>query len=176
MWIDPWIPEFNPLVRKIPRRRKWQPTTVFLPGKTHGQMSLAGYSPWGRKESDTTERTHTGWLRPSDTADTVSLWYRLILRSAHDILGQLCLGTHDFVDLHHLDPIWSCPCPLAVPQKSQHHLEMSNQLAGAFPERALGYLISYPGSVMTFDCCLLYQQHTSEGSPLHAICPPDPPL
>ena len=39
-------------------RRKWQPTPVFLPGKSHGQRSLGGYSPWGRKESDTTERLH----------------------------------------------------------------------------------------------------------------------
>ena len=37
-------------------RRKWQPTPVFLPGESHGQRSLAGYSPWGRKKSDTTER------------------------------------------------------------------------------------------------------------------------
>ena len=37
-------------------RRKWQPTPVFLPGKSHGQRSLAGYSPWGHKELDTTER------------------------------------------------------------------------------------------------------------------------
>ena len=37
-------------------RRKWQPTLVFLPGKSHGQRDLAGYSPWGRKESDMTER------------------------------------------------------------------------------------------------------------------------
>ena len=36
---------------------KWQPTPVFLPGKSHGQTSLAGYSPWGRKEWYTTERT-----------------------------------------------------------------------------------------------------------------------
>ena len=46
-----------------PQRRKWQPTPVFLPGKSHGQRSLVGYSPWGCKESDTTERvgihTHT---------------------------------------------------------------------------------------------------------------------
>ena len=35
-------------------RRKWQPTPVFLPGESHGQMSLAGYSPWGHKESDVT--------------------------------------------------------------------------------------------------------------------------
>ena len=41
------------------RRRKWQPTSVLLPGKSHGQRSLVGYSPWGRKESDTKEYTHT---------------------------------------------------------------------------------------------------------------------
>ena len=47
-------------VRKIPWRRKWLPTPVFLPGEFHGQRSLAGYSPWGHKESDTTEVTdHT---------------------------------------------------------------------------------------------------------------------
>ena len=42
----------NPWVGKIPWRRKWQPTSVSLPGKFHGQRSLAGYSPWGYKESD----------------------------------------------------------------------------------------------------------------------------
>ena len=40
---------FNPWVGKIPWRRKWQPTPVFLPGESHGQRSLAGYSPWGRR-------------------------------------------------------------------------------------------------------------------------------
>ena len=39
--------------------RKWQPTPVFLPGKSHGQRSLVGYSPWGYKESDMTEHAHT---------------------------------------------------------------------------------------------------------------------
>ena len=43
-------------IRKIPWRRKWHPTPVFLPGESHGQRSLAGCSLWGRKESDTTER------------------------------------------------------------------------------------------------------------------------
>ena len=42
-------PRFDPWVRKIPWRRKWQSTPVFLPGKCHWQRSLAGYSPWGRK-------------------------------------------------------------------------------------------------------------------------------
>ena len=40
------------------RRRHWHPTPVFLPGKSHGRRSLAGCSPWGREESDTTERLH----------------------------------------------------------------------------------------------------------------------
>ena len=49
--------------------RKWQPTPVFLPAKFHGQRSLAGYSSWDRKESDTTERlTHT------DIAREQNLW------------------------------------------------------------------------------------------------------
>ena len=46
---------FDPWVRKIPWRREWQPTPILLPGKFHGQRSLVGYSPWGRKELDTTE-------------------------------------------------------------------------------------------------------------------------
>ena len=40
------------------RRRQWHPTPVLLPGKSHGQRSLVGCSPWGHKESDTTERLH----------------------------------------------------------------------------------------------------------------------
>ena len=36
----------------MPGRREWQPTPVFLPGKSYGQRNLAGYSPWGPKESD----------------------------------------------------------------------------------------------------------------------------
>ena len=43
-------PGFNPWVGKIPWKREWHPTPVFLPGKSHGQRSLVGYSPWGRKE------------------------------------------------------------------------------------------------------------------------------
>ena len=43
---------FDPWVGKMPWRRAWQPTPVSLPGEFHGQRSLAGYSPWGCKESD----------------------------------------------------------------------------------------------------------------------------
>ena len=53
---------FNPRVRKIPWKREWKPTPVFLPRELRGQRSLVGYSPWDCKESDTTERlTHSCW-------------------------------------------------------------------------------------------------------------------
>ena len=49
-------PGFDLWAGQIPWRRAWQPTPVFLPGESHGQRSLADYSPWGHKESDMTER------------------------------------------------------------------------------------------------------------------------
>ena len=45
VWVDPW-------------RRRWHPTPLLLPGKSHGWRSLVGCSPWGREESDTTEWLH----------------------------------------------------------------------------------------------------------------------
>ena len=48
--LDSWV-------GKIPRSRKWQPTPVFLPGKSHGQRSLVGCSPWGHNESDMPEHS-----------------------------------------------------------------------------------------------------------------------
>ena len=47
-WFDPWV-------GKVPWRREWKPTPVFLPGEFHGRNSLMDYSPWDLKESDTTE-------------------------------------------------------------------------------------------------------------------------
>ena len=49
MWFDHWF-------GKIPWRRKWQPTPVFVPRDSHGQRSLVGYRPWGHKELDMTEQ------------------------------------------------------------------------------------------------------------------------
>ena len=63
--------EFNPWVRKIPWRRAWQPTSVFLPGESYGQRSLLGDSLWGHKELDMTE-----WLQG---------------RGGTRILTQICL-------------------------------------------------------------------------------------
>ena len=86
-----WRPGFDPWVGKIPWRRAWQPTPVFLPGESHGQRSLVGYSPWGHKESDTTE-----WL---STAQHIiifkcltdkTLRYKTVL---HPLQSLLYLGT-----------------------------------------------------------------------------------
>ena len=52
----PRRPVFDPWVRKIPWRREWQPTPVFLPGEFHGQRSQAGYSPWGCNKLDIIEQ------------------------------------------------------------------------------------------------------------------------
>ena len=54
----PAMQEFDPWVKKMPWRRKWQPTPVFLPGESHRRRSLVGYSLRGHKESDTTEGLH----------------------------------------------------------------------------------------------------------------------
>ena len=75
---------FRSLGREDPWRRKWRPTPVLLPGKYHGQRSLVGYSPWGLKESDTTEPHHfftlflsycvsTWWLQ-LNTSSVSSVW------------------------------------------------------------------------------------------------------
>ena len=63
--------------RKIPWRRKWQPTPVFLPGESHGQRSLAGYSPRGCKGSDTTEwlSTHTHASLKKSSSKTWNYYY-----------------------------------------------------------------------------------------------------
>ena len=69
-------PRFNPWVRKISWRRKWQSNPVFLPGEFNGQRRLAGYSPyspWGHKELDTTE-----WLFQTFSFYVVHLCMRLL--------------------------------------------------------------------------------------------------
>ena len=62
---------FDPWVRKIPWRRAWQSTPVFLPGESHGQRSLAGYSPWGRKR--VRNNLATKQRQPKRKAENISL-------------------------------------------------------------------------------------------------------
>ena len=85
---------FNSWVGKLPWRRKWQPTRVFLPGKSHGQRSLVGYSPWGRKRVGH-DRVHTHptyylsqgtwppcitWLKILSSENFVGLYETIITR------------------------------------------------------------------------------------------------
>ena len=64
---------FDPWVGKIPQRREYQPTPVFLPGEFHGQRSLEGYGPWGYEELDMTEWLHFTSLQS---------WFQLVLLPA----------------------------------------------------------------------------------------------
>ena len=63
---------FDPWVGKIPWRRKCQPTLVSLPEKFHGQRSLAGHSPWGRRELDMTEVAKQASIGTSILFDSMS--------------------------------------------------------------------------------------------------------
>ena len=76
------------LGRENPWRREWQPTPVFLPGESHGQRSLVGYSPWGRRGSDM-----TGWL--STAAHTIAIY-------SVNMLFQCLLHSIIFVEVSHL--------------------------------------------------------------------------
>ena len=70
------IPEFDPWVGKIPWRRECLPTPVFLPGEFHRQRSLVGYSLWGHKESDLTERlTLSLWSKIPYTVLPLDQWF-----------------------------------------------------------------------------------------------------
>ena len=89
-----WGHGFDIWVGKIPWSRKWQPTPEFLPGKSHRQKSLAGYSPWGGKESNRMEHasvisTLKGFLTPWPLYLLVSAWGHLPQAPSHSqILAQ----------------------------------------------------------------------------------------
>ena len=81
---------FDPWVRKMPSWRAWQPTSVFLPGESHRQRRLASYSPWGRKELDTTEATQHAHMQHTISAlkklaISINLW--IFIRQFRHILG-----------------------------------------------------------------------------------------
>ena len=73
---EKWIWSLCP---EDPWRRKWQPSPVFLPGKPHGQRSLAGYSPWGPKELDMNEQLSTHLLALTVSLSSCFLYFQLYL-------------------------------------------------------------------------------------------------
>ena len=84
---------FDPWVRKIPWRRKWQPTWVLLPGKSHGQRSLVGYSLWGHKESDMTEWLHFHYMC------IIYIDYTYIYLHIHWYQRNVCVCMHTYPSL-----------------------------------------------------------------------------
>ena len=86
----------------MPWRRIWQPTPVFFPGESHERRSLVGYSPWGRKESDTTERLHSLTLTRKETKlnarmlinraclwSTISKWEGKVANTLIDLIKNM---------------------------------------------------------------------------------------
>ena len=71
-------PGFSPWAGKISWRRAWQPTLIFLPGESHEQRSLMGYSPWGCKESDTTERLNIAHIHIDVYIKSIPLFFPLL--------------------------------------------------------------------------------------------------
>ena len=66
-------------LERFPWRRKWPPTLVLLPGESHGQRSLARYSPWGHKESDMTEATSTHTYTHTHTILKIRIKLRVMI-------------------------------------------------------------------------------------------------
>ena len=101
-----WRSRFDPWVGKIPWRRQWLPTPVFLPGEFHGQRSPAGYGLWGHKESDTTEQpTRTFHCTCISCSHCLPTFQILVLR-----LGPALSSLHFHIHYAHLLTIYSLIC------------------------------------------------------------------
>ena len=108
-WLSSILPSrtgrFDPWVRKIPWRRKWQSITVLLRGKSHGQRSLAGYSPWGQKsqlknkqqllENKTVARGQK--LIQDLSEQEMWKWRQLIMKAYGTIIGRKVSPREDII-------------------------------------------------------------------------------
>ena len=112
--------EFNLQVRKISQRRAWQPTPVFLLRESHEQRSLAGYSPQGHKESDTTEATQHAFILLSTIFFSVISFLKICIY-LYGYVGSWMWYTRFFLcPVGSLDVVSGLNCPTAcgilVPQ------------------------------------------------------------
>ena len=87
--LETWVQSAMP---KIPWRREWLPTPVFWPGEFREQRSLVGYSPWGQKESDTTERLSRLLLLLPRNNDTTMTWKLKSLLKETSLAACWCDG------------------------------------------------------------------------------------
>ena len=90
-------------IGKIPWRRAWQPIPVFWPGEPHGQRSLADYSPWGLKDSDTTERPSTA--QHSSSSLQLCSTYLISLDSHNCPVNRSQYSSYCLLYLERLGPI-----------------------------------------------------------------------
>ena len=142
---------------KIPWRREWQPTPVFLPGEFHGQRSLDSYSLWGRKESDTTEwLTHTHTETHTHTHTQGTSYYKY--RHSHSLKRDI--ADRPFTVLGMFLPLWlqfswsACVLCCSVASDSFQPMDCSvpgSSVYGIFQARILKWVvISYSrGSSLT---------------------------
>ena len=80
-----WETRVQSLSWEDPLEKEWQPTLVLLPGKSHGQRSLVGYSPGGRKESDKTEQLHFQFFRLKTHSRNSGQWSRMFTENKSEI-------------------------------------------------------------------------------------------
>ena len=92
--------DLGPTLVHYPWRRKWQPTPVFLPEKSHGQRSLADYSPWGHKELDRTEQLSRSPLYSCLLITSAKSLFQI--RSHCGITGEVRFGWPLFSSVHGL--------------------------------------------------------------------------
>ena len=118
-------PGFDPRVGKIPWRKKWQLTPVLLPGESHGRKSLAGYSPRGRKQSDTTEPLHLLTYAPITALQPLIppalFWFECW--SEESVLETFLFG---FLHSIHLDPFVDLSGEICIISTSVHYFTRNN--------------------------------------------------
>ena len=109
-------------VNYIPWRRAWQPTPVLLPGESHGQRSLVGYSPWGHKESDMTGGLstmsintyhHESYLNTKNRREVVTWERRALAKKGHFGIrySGFCLLLLLLICWGISNNLWPCQCP-----------------------------------------------------------------
>ena len=137
---------FTPWVRKVPWRRAWQPTPVFLPGDSHGQRSLEGCSPWGRRELGTMEQ-----LSSSRTIQWPSAWRQGTLVLCVQTTQQLCTLRPPQVSA---SPTGSSVYPL-----SESHLERDRLSAvGAQPALSAPFSLAVAAALRYSDKSMAFQK------------------
>ena len=110
---------FDPCVGKIPWKRKWQPTPVFLSGESHGQRRLAVNSPWGCKKSDTTERLSTYTLPSTCHKISPPKVVIMIVISLFQFSSSIVTMNYLLLLLLGFLELWLWPCPGPKKKKQQ---------------------------------------------------------